>query len=252
MITFLRKIRRSLLRENKVSKYLLYALGEIVLVVIGILIALQINNWNEERKARQALHTILREVYENLLSDQQDLEYSIEEYQDFVKNLEILMERGVTLPQDSLAQRISDVHRATSFLAQDFGYAKLSNNATTQRLPKNLTSSLARYYAQYRAQSLSNTSPEFLSLYSVNALRDYLIEYGFPIGGLYMEPVKNSAVFLTIIEDPEFLGILRNTKYTWDIHKMGFDDAIKQVNGNLQLLEEYFISNDMSIPERDQ
>ena len=43
-------MRQQLLAENKFSKYLLYGIGEIVLVVIGILIALQINNWNENRK----------------------------------------------------------------------------------------------------------------------------------------------------------------------------------------------------------
>lgn len=52
MIKFFRHIRQSLIMENKTSKYLKYAIGEIVLVVIGILIALQINNWNENRKDR--------------------------------------------------------------------------------------------------------------------------------------------------------------------------------------------------------
>lgn len=50
MIKFFRKIRQKLLSENKFSKYLLYAIGEIVLVVIGILVALQINNANDARK----------------------------------------------------------------------------------------------------------------------------------------------------------------------------------------------------------
>ena len=50
MIKFFRKIRQKLVTENKFSKYLIYAVGEIVLVVIGILIALQINNWNENQK----------------------------------------------------------------------------------------------------------------------------------------------------------------------------------------------------------
>jgi hypothetical protein len=52
MIKFFRKIRQKLLSENKFSKYLIYAIGEIILVVIGILIALQINNGNEYRKER--------------------------------------------------------------------------------------------------------------------------------------------------------------------------------------------------------
>ena len=50
MIKFFRNIRQQLLRDNRVSKYLLYAMGEILLVVIGILIALQVNNWNEKQK----------------------------------------------------------------------------------------------------------------------------------------------------------------------------------------------------------
>lgn len=54
MIKFFRRVRQKLLSENKFSKYLLYAIGEIVLVVIGILIALQINNWNENRKNKIA------------------------------------------------------------------------------------------------------------------------------------------------------------------------------------------------------
>jgi hypothetical protein len=52
MIKFFRNIRQRLVAENKLNKYLLYAIGEIVLVVIGILIALQINNWNQERLDR--------------------------------------------------------------------------------------------------------------------------------------------------------------------------------------------------------
>jgi hypothetical protein len=52
MIKFFRHIRQNLIMENKTSKYFKYAIGEIVLVVIGILIALQINTWNEGRKAR--------------------------------------------------------------------------------------------------------------------------------------------------------------------------------------------------------
>ena len=53
MIKFFRHIRKSLLMENNTTKYLKYALGEIILVVIGILIALQINNKNDERKAEE-------------------------------------------------------------------------------------------------------------------------------------------------------------------------------------------------------
>ena len=52
MIKFFRHIRQSMINQNKTKKYLLYAIGEIILVVIGILIAIQINKWNENRKQK--------------------------------------------------------------------------------------------------------------------------------------------------------------------------------------------------------
>ena len=66
MIKFFRKIRQKLLTENKFSKYLIYAIGEIILVVIGILIALQINNWNHERLNRKQEIKILIGIRDEL------------------------------------------------------------------------------------------------------------------------------------------------------------------------------------------
>jgi hypothetical protein len=66
MIKFFRKIRQRLLAENKFTKYLLYAFGEIVLVVIGILIALQINNSNEAKKERAREISYLRNLKADL------------------------------------------------------------------------------------------------------------------------------------------------------------------------------------------
>jgi len=55
---FFRKIRQNLLVENKKGKYFKYAIGEIVLVVIGILIALSISNWNEKRKINEEIKSV--------------------------------------------------------------------------------------------------------------------------------------------------------------------------------------------------
>lgn len=69
MIKFFRKIRHRFLLENRFNKYLLYAIGEIILVVIGILIALQINNWNTERQKQELEVKILKEISANLHLD---------------------------------------------------------------------------------------------------------------------------------------------------------------------------------------
>ena len=70
MIAFLRKVRRKLLSQNRITRYLAYAFGEIILVVIGILIALQINNWNEENKVDDSIRRHLSILRSNLSEDQ--------------------------------------------------------------------------------------------------------------------------------------------------------------------------------------
>jgi uncharacterized protein YlxW (UPF0749 family) len=71
MLKFFRTIRKKLIEEDIVRKYLLYAIGEIMLVVIGILIALQVNNWNEERvKLKEEVNLLVNlndEFSENLI-----------------------------------------------------------------------------------------------------------------------------------------------------------------------------------------
>jgi hypothetical protein len=85
MIKFFRKIRQRLLTENKFSKYLIYAIGEIVLVMIGILLALQVNNWNENRKAKIQELKILQNLKKSLEKDSKYTQWSIETY-DLARN----------------------------------------------------------------------------------------------------------------------------------------------------------------------
>ncbi len=77
MLKFFHGIRQKLLSENKFSKYLLYAIGEIVLVVIGILIALQINTWNEEQKSKALELNILKDLHNTLNADFELLNWGI-------------------------------------------------------------------------------------------------------------------------------------------------------------------------------
>ena len=89
MINFFRKTRNTLITKNKFSKYLLYAIGEIALVMIGILLALQINNWNtkriEKREEISSYRNIKRQINDdkNVISgiiDYNDLYYKQYKY----------------------------------------------------------------------------------------------------------------------------------------------------------------------------
>ncbi|MDP5229438.1 MAG: DUF6090 family protein [Cellulophaga sp.] len=83
MIKFFRKIRQKMLTENKFSKYLMYAIGEIILVVIGILIALKINNWNELRKTNNNQEKYLKLLKVESLKNLKE----VNRYKDLVTNM---------------------------------------------------------------------------------------------------------------------------------------------------------------------
>jgi len=86
MIKFFRHIRKQLLIENKFSKYILYAIGEIVLVVIGILIALSLNNWNENRNIEKLEIQYLNRLIKDLTIDTLYITSRIEKSQRVVNN----------------------------------------------------------------------------------------------------------------------------------------------------------------------
>ena len=75
---YFRAIRQKLVSDNKTGKYLKYAIGEIFLVVIGILIALQINNWNEGRKNQKLRIVYKKSLIDNLVQDSVDIHDKIE------------------------------------------------------------------------------------------------------------------------------------------------------------------------------
>ena len=113
MIKFFRHIRQRLISEGKTGKYLKYAIGEIVLVVIGILIALQINNWNENRKDRIVEKEILTELIATAKSNHESLLKGLKSWGSTAKSLDLIMRViDQRLPYaDSLAGYFEEAHR---------------------------------------------------------------------------------------------------------------------------------------------
>ena len=110
MIKFFRKIRQSLLNEGKTTKYFKYAIGEIVLVVIGILIALQVNSWKEERrnntKEQQILSQLKEEYTANLLQLEQKIAHRKKIIKAATKVLEYIDE-PTKISEDSLISQLN-------------------------------------------------------------------------------------------------------------------------------------------------
>jgi hypothetical protein len=89
MIPFFRKIRKKLSDDNKPLRYIRYAIGEIVLVVIGILIALQINNWNEKQKLDAKTQDYYLQLLDDLNSDIIVAKQTIEKFNNYLKEYEV-------------------------------------------------------------------------------------------------------------------------------------------------------------------
>jgi len=123
MIKFFRKIRQRLLTENKFSKYLLYAVGEIVLVVIGILIALSINTWNEEKLNKTKEHILLNEMHDELGLDVEELQLKIQRYKNWIRANQMVLDHLDMKPvnTDSLGFYYNNLS----------GYLIFNNNTST-------------------------------------------------------------------------------------------------------------------------
>ncbi len=107
MIKFFRKIRYDLMEKNKTGKYFKYAIGEIILVVIGILIALQINNWNENRKEIKEEKNIVLNLNAEFKSNLIQLEATISQM--------LLSEKGIDSILQIMSKTISFDDKPESF-----------------------------------------------------------------------------------------------------------------------------------------
>jgi len=95
MIKFFRKIRQNLLMENKTGKYFKYAIGEIVLVVIGILLALQINTWNNNQIAKKQLKETYEQIQTDLKADTTNIAQIVKLYDEKDKRIQNIIDRKI-------------------------------------------------------------------------------------------------------------------------------------------------------------
>ena len=136
MIKFFRSIRRNMINENKTSKYLKYAIGEIVLVVIGILIALSINSWNEIRKQRVTDMEFLNSLRTELSIDTTSLTIKHSYYQRINNNLKKTLQMF-----DSASQITQIEYEFISFTFQDL-QVLTPLNKNTQRNDINIANGM--------------------------------------------------------------------------------------------------------------
>ena len=237
MLNFLRQLRRN----NMNSKYLKYAMGEILLVVVGILIALWINNWNEERKEKQSSKNYLERIESDLI------ELTEQSSELVSKNREIL--RAITKTQ-SLLERGTPLSESEKEIVN---YTFLWFPRTTYNLPHMLTYEEMKGSGRINLiydQSLRTNLAEFYNYLSqIEAIYIRLgvdIEAQFAIYNRHItsttDPesldVKYNYNFKEMTKDQEFI----NTFSRMALHWRGFVYFMEGVNQTGEkLLDKYFL-----------
>lgn len=135
------------METGKTSKYFKYAIGEIVLVVFGILIALQINNWNEARKSKVFEEEILTQVQANLIKDKLTLQEIASNFKKAITSSnKVLESKWTNQDKDSLKYWLADVIQFDRFQPLTNAYEVLKSKGLDQIQNKQLRFLLGTYY----------------------------------------------------------------------------------------------------------
>ena len=165
MIKFFRKIRQNLLNEGKIGKYFKYAVGEIILVVIGILIALQINNWNDQKKREQNEEEILFLIDRNLQSDSLALSIELQKAQEAITTTDrLLVQVSAENYNDSLSSWLGKIICFERFKSKSSACEVLKAKGIEIISDNNIQQELISYYDEslYNVdQSLTDVESSF-------------------------------------------------------------------------------------------
>ena len=216
MIKFFRTIRYNLMETGKTGKYFKYAIGEIVLVVIGILIALQINNWNTNRANEKQAYNQLREVQKEILYNIEEFDRTSTFYYEKLRWLRLVFSDSLTLEdyQKNGGELREIMGTSSSIETQNEAFKKLAENA--DNLPdqyKPLIPELKRLYNPVRFEGSRERIREHMKKY-FNLISEFSESY-------YREDYDPLYQFLLTSKDYKNLLV----RFCWNL-----DDLAPELN----------------------
>ena len=238
MINFFRKIRHQLFTTNKFSKYLLYAIGEIILVVIGILIALQINNWNNQKLLNKAEVKSYQNIKRQIIEDKAELT-QVKGYNNYFKKSSEIANKIIEAQDyskvDSLALMAMGLSLYTDFHSSGHIYQTLVNSGDIKLLKNSeIPSKLQKLEMTYiNVNNLEDIHWEII-INELSPLLRGVINFNTkkPVQPkkLYEVEMQNyfiETIYLTIRKDSVY------TKALWEI-----DSIIKMIDNELNINQE--------------
>jgi hypothetical protein len=228
--------------ENKTGKYFKYAIGEIVLVVIGILIALQINNWNENRKERILENNMIKKISINIEDD-------INEYRKILlaeKERQVKIDSFLLIIRNPLEYETSDLdeYYKSLWFFERFTPNKsaLTNLLSSGKINiiqnENLLESILAYYKTIDEQKAS--IDEALASYSRNQIGPYIMEFDFMDSNVVTTEYRKRKSLLEYHQEPAIENFVMARIQLMNTQKIYYERQISNAENLLELIKEEF------------
>lgn len=241
MIIFFRRLREKFVGEGNIRRYLIYAVGEILLVMIGILLALQVNNWNEERKSsmeEQFLLSSLKEDFEVRLAELQEFRIARRQAIDAIHVINQIISEPETLPGDAAMDSILALSQNAltfndQFKTLDMLFSTgMINDLSNEELKRNLIlwpQQVEEMMEEQRARSASAQNVLFPLLYEYVAMREVHEKFTFRDYNLDKgQPTTFKSNYSGLIREPAYERYLATLENFLNINDIDSEILIRQ------------------------
>ena len=249
MIKFFRKIRQNLISEDKTVKYLKYAFGEIILVVIGILIALQINNWNEKKSNINQAKEHLKTIKLNLQDDIKQADNLLSETQTTIDYANDFLEQFKTLKHvdNNVQMYLIYMMFERNMEINESGINALVNSNGMSFIDKELQTKILNYYRyieQLKSREL-NANTEIKTMYEPYVKENYYWIYNktnpwHRQSEFYKDdPRKIENIDLkSVIDDKKLEIMIMNRRYQSNLLSEFYTNAMKEAKEIIAAIEK--------------
>ncbi len=261
MFRFFRKMRNTLLSKNKFTQYFFYALGEIILVVIGILIALQVNNWNENRKIKQQAETYRQRLLDDLNSDIKYIRLRIDYFDQVEHYLEFALDemgKPKANTTDEKWQFVLAVFQASQkwdFYSSNATYNEIQKSSTLSYLGNpELLNTLSFYYnsATNQLQTLNDGTQAYRD-YTRRVInwniQNYIWSSCYEVGGSHYQKFVNCSLppsedleiertYNVIINNKEFIELINSRISIVHVRNMLYGTLIQHCENLKDMLQK--------------
>ena len=240
MLPFFRKLRKQLADDNKPLKYMRYAIGEIILVVVGILIALSINNWNEYRKERLHEYDILKKILENINEDCIQYEEKVALNIQYIANTDSVL----TIIRNPFKYQTNDIdkHSRSILLFQRLAPNKsaVSNLISSGKINiienKDLLEQILEYYNKMDRHMIA--IDEALATYTRNQVVPYLMHFDFIDSSSVISPYRKRRSLIEYHQDPAIENLLSLKIKMLEFQKNTYQGQIDYAKNLLEQISE--------------